>query len=96
MSYNYCNLEGTLKVDGYEQSINGEVVMSATLSVLASDDSPLTFGIKLFAQQYAYKNLVTMDGQLITITGRLIPYQKSLALYVSWFDAPKVEPEAQA
>ena len=91
MSYNYCNLEGRLKIEGYEQSINGEVVLVATLLVSTDENDLFKFPIKLFGSQYATKELLTQDDNVVTICGKLMPYGKGLALYVSWYTAPKVE-----
>jgi hypothetical protein len=91
MSYNYCNLEGVLKVEGREQAINGEVLIVATLHVSTDEDGLFSFPVKIFGSHYATKDLLTQDGKLTTISGKLIPYQKSLAIYVSWYNAPVVE-----
>ena len=92
MSYNYTNIEGLFKFEGYEQSVNGEVVLVGTLLVSADEDDMFKFPVKLFASHYATKDLLTQISNIITVTGKLIPYQKSLALYISWYTAPKVEP----
>jgi hypothetical protein len=91
MSYNYTNIEGLFKFEGYEQSVNGEIVLVGTLLVSADDADMFKFPVKIFASHYATKDLLTQDNNIITVTGKLIPYQKSLAIYVSWYNAPKVE-----
>jgi len=95
MSYNYLNIEGTFKSEGYELTATGDTLLVGTLLVDANEARTFKFPLKVYASEYATKDLLSMDNKTVTMTGKLIPSNKTFAIYLNWYTSPVVEPVAE-